>query len=307
MMVKKIILLFLLLGPLVAIAQQDPLFTQYTFNKLLVNPAYAGSREATNVTLLSRTQWVNIDGAPQTYTLSVHTAMNSKKIGLGFYVYRDILGPTVRSGLMGTYAYRLLFPKSSLSFGIQLGLKHSDFDWAAMNLKDENDVIFSAQDVRKIIPDMNLGIYYQSSRFFAGLSSKQLLENEIDMSKATDANSFSKLTRHFYLMAGTAIPLENKMVLRPSALAKYTSNAPVQFDFNASLFFGHSFMIGASYRTMEAITFLSEIALTESIKLGYSYDIYLNELQPFNYGSHEIRLEFDLGLKGTRMRTPRYF
>lgn len=303
---KKIILLFLIFGSLAAFAQQDPLFTQYTYNKLLVNPAYAGSCEDLDVTLLSRAQWVNIQGAPETYTLSAHTALNNKRVGLGFYVSRDVLGATTDNALMGTYSYRLLFSQSSLAFGLQFGLKYSSFDWNAMDLKDD-DIVFASQDVRKITPDMNIGIYYQSSRFFAGLSSKQLLENQLDLTKSSSHNSFSKLSRHFYLMTGMALPIDEKIIFRPSVLAKYTRNAPVQFDFNASFLFGRSFMLGTSFRTLQAITFATELALTRMIKLGYSYDIYLNGLQPFNYGSHEIRVEFDFGMLESRMRTPRYF
>lgn len=303
---RKIILIGFLFCNLFAFAQQDPLFTQYTFNKLLVNPAYAGSKEDLDITLLSRNQWVNILGAPETYTISAHSSFNKKRVGLGFYVFRDVLGPTVNNGIMGTYAYRLLLGRSSFSFGFQLGVKYYDFDWTQMNLKDD-DVVFDPQDVRKVIPDLNLGVYYQSNRFFAGLSSKQLLENEMGLSVGTEANSFSKLTRHFYFMGGAALPMDDKIVFKPSMLVKYTKNAPTQFDFNASFLFNNYLLLGASYRTMQAITFMTELTITETIKLGYSYDIYLNELQPFNYGSHEIRVEFDFGMLNTRMRTPRYF
>lgn len=303
---RKIILLGFVFCSLVSFAQQDPLFTQYTFNKLLVNPAYAGSKEDLDVTLLSRAQWVNIEGAPSTYTISAHTSFKHKKVGLGFYMFRDVLGATINNGLMGTYAYRLLMGHSSFSFGMQFGVKYYDYDWNAMNLKDE-DVVFAPQDVRKVIPDLNLGVYFQSNRFFAGLSSKQLLENEMSLNTSAGNNSFSRLTRHFYFMTGAAFSLDERIVFRPSALVKQVENAPVQFDFNASFLFSKYFLLGASYRTMQAITFMTELTITETIKLGYSYDIYLNELQPFNYGSHEIRVEFDFGMLNTRMRTPRYF
>lgn len=305
---RKIALLIFLFCSITVFAQQDPLFTQYTFNKLLVNPAYAGSKEDLDITLLSRAQWVNIEGAPETYTLSAHSSFNKKRVGLGFYMFRDVLGATVNNGLMGTYAYRLLMGRSSFSFGMQFGVKYYDFDWNAMNLKDE-DVVFAPQDVRKVIPDLNLGVYFQSNRFFAGLSSKQLLENDMGLSENSNSGSgsFSRLARHFYFMTGAAIPMDNKIVFKPSALVKYTENAPVQFDFNASFLLTRYLLLGASYRTLQAITFMTELTLTETIKLGYSYDVYLNELQPFNFGSHEIRVEFDFGMLNTRMRTPRYF
>lgn len=303
---KRIILVFILFCNYAAFAQQDPLFTQYMFNKLLVNPAYAGSREAFTVDMVNRSQWVNIEGAPETFTISAHTAVRNKNVGLGLYIYRDILGPTNNQGLMGTYSYRLYLNKSSLAFGIQFGLKYFDFDWAAMNLKDP-DYLFDPQDVRRITPDANLGIYYQSSRMFFGVSSKQLLQNDYGYATKDGKSSFSKLTRHFYMMGGMALPLVDKIVFRPSMMTKYTPNTPVQFDLNASFLFSNLFWVGASFRTGNAISFLTEFKIADKLKLGYSYDLYINELQPFNYGSHEIRLGFDFPLYAERMKTPRYF
>lgn len=312
---KKIILVFILFCNYMALAQQDPLFTQYMFNKLLVNPAYAGSRENFNIDMLNRTQWVSINGAPETFTISAHTAMRNKNVGLGFYLFRDKLGPTNNQGLMGTYAYRIYFPKSSMAFGLQFGLKYLDFDWNAMNLKDP-DNLFDPQEVRRVSPDANFGVYYQSNRMYLGFSSKQLLGNKYGYTADKDGtSSFSKLTQHFYLMGGYAIPVIDKIIFRPSAMAKYTPNAPLQLDLNASVLFGNAFWVGTSVRMGDAksfmvgnaITFMTEFRITEYLKLGYSYDLSLNELQPFNYGSHEIRIGFEFPLYESRMRTPRYF
>jgi type IX secretion system PorP/SprF family membrane protein len=304
---KKIILVFILFCNIAAFAQQDPLFTQYMFNKLLVNPAYAGSKEVLTLDMLNRTQWVNIDGAPETFTLSAHTALRNKNIGLGFYISRDAVGPVVDQSFMGTYAYRIYMGRSSLAFGLQFGLKYFDFNWNAMNVKDP-DYYFDPQDVRRVSPDANFGIYFQSTRMFLGLSSKQLLQNDYGYAKDKDGKtSFSKLTQHFYLMGGFATPLNDKVVFRPSMLAKYTPNAPLQLDLNASVLFSNVFWVGVSYRSAKAISFLTEFKIAEKLKLGYSYDLYLNELQPFNYGSHEIRLGFEFPIFESRMKTPRYF
>ena len=305
-MKKQILLAFVLICNVAAYAQQDPLFTQYMFNKLLVNPAYAGSKEVFTIDMLNRTQWVNIEGAPETFTLSAHSAMKNKNVGLGFYISRDVLGPTIDQSFMGTYAYRIYMGRSSLAFGLQFGLKYFDIDWNSIRLKDP-DYIFDPQDIRRISPDANFGIYFQSNRLFLGLSSKQLLQNEYGYASKDDKSSFSKLTRHFYLMGGFALPLDDKIVFRPSVMTKYTANAPVQVDLNASILFGNAFWIGASYRSAKAVTLMTEFKISDRLKLGYSYDFYLNELQPFNYGSHEIRLGFEFPLYESRMRTPRYF
>ncbi len=304
-LVKKLLVVLLLLGGLNAAAQQDPLFTQYMFNKLVVNPAYAGSQEMTTVELLNRYQWVGIDGAPKTLTLSAHTVTNNNKVGLGLYLYRDEIGPTIDQGVMGTYAYRIQTSNGWFSMGIQGGIKYFDYNWGMINTQHPDEV-FLPQDIRKISPDFNLGFYYQTNRFFAGISSKQLLENEYGVMEYEGKNTFSRLSRHFYAMSGAAIPLNDRMVFRPSVLVKYVKNAPVQTDINGSILFNDIFWVGMSYRFNQAVTFLTEIHITKAIRLGYSFDLYVNDLQLYNKGSHEIRLGFDFPKK-TRMKTPRYF
>lgn len=304
---RKIILLqFLLLCGTVVLAQQDPLFSQYTYNKLLVNPGYAGSREALTVTMVNRAQWVNIEGAPNTLTLSAHTAGKKKRVGLGFHINRDVLGPTVNNVFMGTYSYRILMDDSFFAFGIQGGLTYFDFDYSVMNLRDV-DYMFDPSNLRKLTPDVNLGIYYQSKRFFAGLSSKHLLENDYGFILKDNKTSFNRLTRHFYFMTGAAWEIANNINFRPSTLVKFVKNAPVQVDFNASVLFKKAFMIGASFRTEKAMSVMAELALTRNIRLGYSYDVYFNKLQLYNYGSNEIRLEFDINIFEPRMVSPRFF
>lgn len=303
---KKISGIIFLLISFSAFAQQDPLFSQYMFNKLVLNPAYAGSREVLTIDLLDRYQWVGIDGAPRTFTVGAHMATRNNRVGLGLYAYRDALGPTINQGFMATYAYRLLLGSGSLSFGIQAGFKYFDFDWTKMNVENP-DYSFNPQDIQRFTPDANFGVYYQSNRFFAGLSSKQLFQNEYGVASVGDKTTYTKLLRHFYGMAGAAIPVDDKIVFRPSVMAKFVKNAPLQVDLNASLLFGDIFWIGTSYRTEKAIVFLTEFRISEKFRVGYSYDVYLNELQPHNKGSHEIRLGIDLNLYHSRMMTPRYF
>jgi type IX secretion system PorP/SprF family membrane protein len=297
--------LFLLFGT-IAFAQQDPLFSQYTYNKLLVNPAYAGSREALKVTVVNRAQWVSIEGAPNTLTLSADVAGKKKNVGLGFYLTRDVLGPTLNNVFMGTYSYRILMDKSFFAFGLQGGLSYFDFDYSLMNLVDA-DYMFDPSNIRKITPDVNVGVYYQSKRFFAGFSSKHLLENDYGFVLQDDKTTFNRLARHFYFMTGGVWELSNNIFFRPSSLVKFVRNAPMQIDVNASFLFKKSFMLGVSFRTEKAMSLMTELAISSSIRLGYSYDIYFNELQLYNYGSNEIRLEFDINVFEPRMVTPRFF
>lgn len=304
---KKLIVAMLVVIGFQAYAQQDPLFSQYMFNKLAMNPAYAGSKEYFTGDILNRWQWVGIDGAPNTLSASVHSPLRDEHIGLGLYVYRDHLGPSVYQGAQAAFAYRIQFPQGKLSFGIQAGIKHSDIDWLAIDPYDGGDPLLTGQVKKKIIPDADFGIYYYSDKYFVGLSSKQLFQNQISIVKVDGKNEYTRLLRHFYGMAGAALPLTDGLVFRPSLLVKFVQNAPPQLDLNASFLFANTFWLGASYRTEKAISLLTEFYITRNLRIGYSYDIWLNELRAYNKGSHEIRLGFDMDMFHNRMLTPRYF
>jgi len=304
---KKLLSALFIFLAIQSFAQQDPLFSQYMFNKLSVNPGYAGSRDALAVDAIYRYQWVNIPGAPKTFSASVHSPLTNEHLGLGFNMYNDVIGATVNQGATATFAYRILFPSSRLSFGIQAGVKYSDILWSKVNPYDTEDPLYRAEMKNKAVPDANFGIYYFSSRYYIGLSSKQLLQNQMGIITVNGKDQFTKLLRHFYGMAGAALPVSDQVVFRPSILAKFVKNAPPQIDLNLSMLFANTFWIGASYRSEKAVSFMTEFNVTKSMRLGYAYDIWFNELQVHNKGSHEIRLGFDLDLRRNRMISPRYF
>jgi type IX secretion system PorP/SprF family membrane protein len=305
---KKFLTLLLIAFSVQAVySQQDPLLSQFMFNKLAFNPAYAGSREILTVDAIYRNQWVGIDGAPKTLNLSIHTPLRNPHIGLGMYIYDFSVGPSVDQGVMATFAYRIIFPTGKLSFGLQGGIKYYDIDWSQITTADPGDPMLLGQLKQKVHPDANFGIYYYTNRFYVGFSSKQLLQNQVALMQTADKESFSKLTRHFYGMAGIALPLSEKVIFRPSALFKYVNNAPAQLDVNASFLFVDTFWVGVSYRTEKAVSFLTEFNVSKNLRLGYAYDLWFNELQNYNKGSHEIRLSLDLDVLKNRMLTPRYF
>ncbi len=304
---KKILAALVLLISTSVFAQQDPLFSQYMFNKLAVNPGYAGSRELLTADMLYRNQWVNIDGAPKTLSASIHSPLNNPHLALGLNIYNDNIGPMNYNGAMATFAYRILFPKGKLSFGIQAGYKFSGINYSRFNSFDDTDPFLIYQVKNKIVPDANFGIYYYSPKFYAGLSSRQLLQNETIIVTDTAGNTqFSKLLTHFYGMTGVAIPLSENVVFRPSLLVKFVQNAPPQLDLNASFLFANILWLGASYRTEKAVSLITEVNIAQNLRIGYSYDIWLNELKAYNKGSHEIRLSYDFNVK-KRILTPRYF
>ena len=307
---KMVILSLVLLITTASYAQQDPLFTQYIYNKLEFNPAYAGSGGAFAADLITRFQWVGIQDAPRTITLTAHTPLRNPHIGLGLYAYNDVLGPSVNYGVLASFAYRIIFPATKLCFGIQAGFKYMDIDWGALNPKDAGDIELSSQVRNRAVPDVDFGIYYYGKRFYVGLSAKHLLENQIVVSQASvdDLTGFTKLRRNYYLLAGGAISLSDDLVFMPSMLCKYMHNTPFQFDLNGSFLIWKMLTLGASYRTNSALGLIAGVSFSGGFSFGYSYDIWFNGLYGYNQGSHEIRISYEINFfDKSRMLTPRYF
>jgi type IX secretion system PorP/SprF family membrane protein len=303
---KNVLILFLMCLSLAGLAQQDALFSQYMCNKLVVNPAYAGSREVFTADMAYRHQWTGFEGAPRTIAFSMHTPMRNEHIGLGAYIYSDQIGPSVDQGALATYAFRINLPKGKLAFGVQAGIKYYTIDWNMIQLEDP-DFVFQGDQQNKITPDANVGIYYYSNRMYAGISSKQLLQNEYGMVTVNGQKAYSKLMRHFYGMAGIAVPVSGNVIFKPSLLVKYVKNAPWQMDLNASFLLKDLIWLGLTYRTEGDLVFLTELNLGRKYRIGYSYDINVKDMINYNSGSHEVRLGIDLDLLKNRMYSPRYF
>jgi type IX secretion system PorP/SprF family membrane protein len=299
-------LMFLVMG--IVYGQQDPIMTQYIFDKLPLNPGYAGSVDALSINLIDRYQWVGIDDGPNTITLSANSYLPNPHLGVGIYAFRDALGPTVETGVMGSFAYKILFPRGKLSFGVQFGFNYLDIDWNALDPMDPGDPLLNNQVRQKAVPDAGVGIYYYTRRWYVGASSTHLLQNKMVVSEEnpTNTTSFSKLLRHFYVMGGVAIPVGDNIDIRPSAMVKYVQNAPVQGDITFSMLFLDIFWVGVGYRTEKCMTFLVDFNIARNLHVGYSYDAWFNQLKSYNSGSHEIRLGYDLDLL-EKMVTPRYF
>jgi len=304
---KKLFTALLVLIATSLFAQQDPLFSQYMFNKLAVNPGYAGSRELLTADILYRYQWVNIEGAPKTLSASVHSPLTNPHLALGANIINDVIGPLNYTTAMATFAYRIIFPKGKLSFGLQAGVKNNGIVLSKINSYDQQDPFMISNIKKKVVPDANFGVYYYSDKFYAGLSSHQLLQNQSLVVEDSAGNvSLTRLLRHFYGMTGVAIPLGENVIFRPSLLAKFVHNAPPQLDLNTSFLFANTLWLGASYRTEGAVALIVELNVAQNLRIGYSYDMWLNELKAYNKGSHEIRLSYDFNIN-KRMLTPRYF
>lgn len=289
-------------------AQQEAMYSQYMFNTLAINPAYAGSRNVTSATALYRNQWVGIQGAPETITFSLDAPLNNKKVGLGLQVFNDKIGITNTTGAFGSYAYRVRLNKGTLAFGLQGGASQyrANFHSVALNQVPTDDIAFS-ENINKVLVNFGAGLYYSTDRFYMGLSSPQILNNKLSNFKVQNANAFSGQALHMFFATGYVFPLGNVLALKPSVLVKAVKGAPIEADLNATLWINDVIAFGLQYRTEADMAAMVELQASPQIRIGYSYDRSLTKLVQYNSGSHEIMLRYEFGFKKGRILSPRYF
>jgi type IX secretion system PorP/SprF family membrane protein len=311
MMEKLFTLLLYILLVNSVFAQQDAMFTQYMFNGLVLNPAYAGSREVLSATALYRNQWVGIDGAPKTVTFSMHAPVRNEKIGLGIIFCNDRLGITNTNNVGLNYAYRITFKnKAKLSLGLQASVLQYRADFASIAHSFSPSVFDPAfaQVINRWLPNFGTGIYYYTNKFYAGISMPNILLNKLSESGAVfQVGDKASQYRHLFLTTGYVFDLNKSLKLKPSILVKFVQGAPVEFDFNANLWLFDMFAVGLSYRTRDSIDALFEFQVTPQLGIGYAYDYTLTPLGKYTSGSHEIMLRYEFGFSKTRIITPRYF
>ena len=266
-------------------AQQTALYSQYMFNPFTINPAYAGSRSAFSAVMLYRNQWLGMTGAPQSSSLSIHTPLEGKNIGLGFNVINDKIGPINNFGIFGTYAYHLSTGDGKLSLALRAGTYRFQLDGNAIEYKNL-DKFSGASIAGKLIPSFDFGLYYYTKTLYGGLAITHLTGSKVDFDDISDLST--QLIRHYMVNCGYAFILNNALVVKPSALLKYTANAPVNVDINLSVLIKEVFWLGVSYRTSNDLVLIAEFNITNILRAGYSYDLGLNALQGFNSGSHEL-------------------
>jgi len=219
-------------------AQFEPQFTQYMFNEMFINPAYAGSREQVSATMVYRNQWVGLDGAPKTQTASIHGPLMNKKLGVGLSVMNESIGVTKEFSVNVNYAYRLQFRASSLAFGLQGGLINHQENLSEVVTNEENDPEFLYNTPKVLIPNAGFGMYYNSDRFYAGISIPRMFENKISGDGTGDVtNDLNIETWHYYITSGYIFPVSDEVKLKPTMMIKAVSGAPVVGDFSLNALF----------------------------------------------------------------------
>lgn len=289
-------------------AQQEAMYSQYMFNTMAINPAYAGSRNITSATALYRSQWVGIEGAPETLTFTLDAPLHNKKVGLGLQVFNDKIGVTQNTGALMSYAYRIRMATGTLSFGLQAGYSQyrAALSTVTLNTGGQNDAAFK-DDINKGILNLGTGIYYNSDRFYVGLSAPQLLNNQLREFAVAGNNVFAGQALHLFLASGYVIPLSTDFDLKPSFLIKGVKGAPIQADLNANLWIKQAFSIGVQYRTSADVAAMVEVQASPQFRIGYAYDRSTTKLVQFNSGSHEIMLRYEFGFEKGKTVSPRYF
>lgn len=289
-------------------AQQDAMYTQYMFNMMGVNPAYAGSRGVLSATALHRRQWVGIDGAPETSTISFDMSTRDNKVGLGIQAFNDKIGITRTTGFYTSYAYRIHFNENrALAIGLQGGISNYKADLTKVDLTDDDDIAFS-QNVNVILPSFGAGVYYNSDRFYAGFSIPNLVKSYLRKDVIYyRADVIAKKYLHFFFIAGYVFDLNDDLKLKPSTLVKVVRGAPVQLDANLNLWIKDVVSVGGSYRTGDAVSGLLEVQITDQLRIGYAYDHPISKLVKYNQGTHEIMLRYEFGWEKGKVLSPRYF
>ena len=303
---------FLGLGSAMALAQQDAQYTQYMYNTMSVNPAYAGSRGQLSLAALYRSQWVGLEGAPKTFTLNLHSPIRDSRVGYGISVVNDNIGDGVvqETYIDAAISYTIDVSRDAkLSFGLKGGGNLLSLDFSGLQ-KYQEEFVDSDNIDNRFTPNFGLGVYYHTDRFYAGLSAPNLLESKHFDNAAGDENNFLSVDRiNFYMIAGYVFDLNANLKFKPALLTKVVSGAPLQLDLSGTFLFNEKFSFGAAYRWNAAVSALLGFQLNQQLMIGLAYDRETTELggTRFNDGSVEILLRWELVKSYGRLVSPRFF
>jgi type IX secretion system PorP/SprF family membrane protein len=306
MKIKKIIFGILMMWGLLGFSQQDPMYTQYMFNTLSVNPAYAGSRDALSVLALYRTQWLGMNGAPVTQTLTVHSPFYKKNMGLGLSLLNDRIGSTNQTQVFVDYSYLVkLGDRSKLRFGLKGGFSIFQSDVASLNSKESADqTVFNYKG--KILPNIGIGVFYYGNKGYLGLSVPKILTNYVT---GTNDVEIGVVRRHFFLVGGYVMDLNKNIKFKPSFMLRMVSGAPLSLDLSGIFYFYDKLGVGLAMRREDSFSGLIHYYFSPSFYLGYAYDFTRTELRQYSNGTHEFMLGYDFRLLNGREKiySPRFF
>jgi type IX secretion system PorP/SprF family membrane protein len=302
---KKLILIFFIL--LIAQknhAQQDPQYTQYMYNMNVLNPAYAGISEGLSVGALYRSQWVGLDGGPETFTFNIHSPVGNQ-LALGLSVISDKIGPVEETNAYVDVSYTIpVGMETRLAFGVKGGFTLHNIGLDRVQTMDPNDPFFTSP-VNSTTPNIGAGVYfYKPNKYYISASVPNIL-NGVHLDEE-DINYGSE-SEHFFAAAGYVFDLSENFKLKPHALLKYAFDAPVSYDLNANVFMYDLVEVGIGYRLDDSFSGMVNFQVMDNIRIGYAYDAIQSDLNIVTNASHEVFINFDLNFSSKVSRSPRYF
>ncbi|NBW27925.1 MAG: type IX secretion system membrane protein PorP/SprF [Flavobacteriaceae bacterium] len=304
MKIKFALLVLLMLIVNSVYSQQEAQYSQYMYNTISVNPAYAGSRNVLSVLALHRSQWVGFEGAPTTSTFSINSPIPETNLGLGISAISDRIGPTEQNTLSGDISYTIRLNENvNLSFGIKGTLSFFSFDQFKVTPFQANDPKWRSVS-SSLSPNLGVGTFLHSEKYYLGLSIPNIMEsnfyNDIDL-------AINSQRMNYYLIGGYVFDVSKWIKFKPAVVSKIVSGAPVQLDLSANTLFMNKFVLGAAYRWDAAVSGLAGFQLNDALFIGYSYDFDTTSLSRFNYGSHEVFIRYEFVYKKDKLVSPRFF
>lgn len=294
-------------------AQQDAQYTQYMYNTLSINPAYAGSRGGVSIIGLHRSQWVSLEGGPRTQTFSIHSPVGeSKRVGLGFNIVNDEIFITNETYVDGSFSYTIpTGDTGKLAFGLKAGVHLLDVNYSEASAFQSGDPLLSADIDNRFSPQVGVGLFYHSDKFYAGLSAPNLLETEHfdDSQNSNDPNAtfLARERVNYYLTSGYVFDITPDFKFKPAGLAKWVAGAPLQVDITANALLYDKLTLGLAYRWSAALSALVGFQVTDGLLIGLAYDRETTDLQQFNDGSFEVFLRYEIFNNPKRLISPRFF
>jgi type IX secretion system PorP/SprF family membrane protein len=303
-MKTKILVVAMLLTGLANFAQQDAQYTQYMYNTININPAYAGSRGVMSIFGLHRTQWVGLSGAPVTNAFSINSPIENSNLGVGLSFVNDRIGPTTENTISADLSYTIQTSEIyKLSFGVKGTANLFNLDVTKLNPQDANDPSLQNLD-NDFSPNVGAGVYFHSDKLYLGASVPNFFETK---RYSDNSIAVTKERMNFYLIGGYVFDLTYNLKFKPAFLTKAVEGAPLQVDVSGNFLFNDKFVLGAAWRWDAAVSFMAGFQVTDGLYIGYGYDLETTELRRYNSGSHEVFLRFELFKRNNRIVSPRFF
>lgn len=307
--IKKVTLaVLMIMGTLFSKGQQDPMYTQYVFNLQTVNPAYVGYWQTMGFTLLSRNQWVGLNGHPTTQTFSFQTPLRSQNVGIGFNVILDKIGLEKRLLLNIDYSYQIfLSANTSLRFGIKGGFTNysNNLNEYVQGDPNQSDPVFQGNIENKFMPNFGIGFFLSNAKYYLSLSLPKIIEN----SYKSNVNNYSTKSemRHMFFAGGMMFNLSDNVKFKPSFMTKSVLGSPFEYDISANFLLAERFWIGGMYRSGDSYGVIAQWIINRKLRFGYAFDFTITDLRNYQNGVHEVMISYEFIPAKRKYVSPRYF